>query len=684
MRLNLLFIFTMCVVGTLSGWSQNKELKKAVSYFDRGEYFLSLDFYKQAQDKAAVLDVNDRKRIARCYYYLNDIENAFSSFTEVENQLTGNDVFLYASTIHKFGFYEGAIDWYEKSKGQGANPMQVNELINSCRWALKNQDLVNYRVNPSSLATFGQSFGIQYYKDGVVYSSAKEGTSKIDKQGKAILNLFYSDVVNGEIEEGSRLFSKNLQFPSHVGAISFTSDYKYMYYTKAVRKKNGSSGIKIFMVEYDGRDWVNETEISLNSDDYDCAHPTISPDDKTIFFVSNKSGGHGGKDLYYAERKGPNTFGTVKNLGNDVNTFGDEMFPFASKDNKLYFSSDGHLGFGGLDIFSAELVNGKWSNVTNLMKPFNSNRDDFGYVIDPKDPVRGFLSSNNFGNATSDVIFYVRKSDDGDKSVASKVPIAGLENIISDQETPTPVIPEPEPEPEPEPVPVPVPITTVVTSKLPSALTMAVTSTFNGTPITGAELVLVDPASGAVVARGLTGSNGRCNITIPDQYKVDMQEFELTASKGDEFISKKMIINILEIEDLNQGGIMLTPIFNDQVLDDISGMNFRYDGNVISGEAAQMLDKLAAYLLANPSIVIKLNGHTEARGNRIGNLSRSQAIAEKAKDYLVSKGIDGNRLIPRGYGERYLLNKCRRGIYCEPSQHAINRRVEVVVWKILK
>ncbi len=153
-----------------------------------------------------------------------------------------------------------------------------------------------------------------------------------------------------------------------------------------------------------------------------------------------------------------------------MNTFGDEMFPFASKDNKLYFSSDGHLGFGGLDIFSAELVNGKWSNVTNLMKPFNSNRDDFGYVIDPKDPVRGFLSSNNFGNATSDVIFYVRKSDDGDKSVASKVPIAGLENIISDQETPTPVIPEPEPEPEPEPVPVPVPITTVVTSKLPSAV----------------------------------------------------------------------------------------------------------------------------------------------------------------------------------------------------------------------
>ena len=670
MRLKVVVICILCLSSTMAGWSQKKELKKAVNFFDRGEYFLALDFYKQAQEKGAVLDVNDKKRTARCYYYLNDIDNAFTSFSEIEGQLSGNDVFLYASTIHKFGFYEGAIDWYEKAKSQGANPMQVSELINSCNWALENQDLVDYRVNPSSLATFGQSFGIQYYKDGVVYSSAKEGATKIDKQGKAILNLFYSDISNGEIQEGSRLFSKNLEFPSHVGAISFTSDFKYMYFTKAVRKKNGTSGIKIFMVEYDGRDWVNETEIAINSDDYDCAHPAISPDDKYIFFVSNKKGGYGGKDIYYAERKGPNNFGMVKNLGNDVNTFGDEMFPFVSKDNKLFFSSDGHLGFGGLDIFSAELVDGKWGHVTNLMKPFNSNRDDFGYVVDPNDPTKGFLSSNNFGNATSDVIFYVRKTEVEEDKVENAVPIAGLENIITRQEE-VPVV-------ETQPV------SAVVNPALPSALKLAVTSTFNGTPVEGAEIMLYDPATGAVVARGVTGSYGRCDITIPDQYRVDQQEFELVVSKGSEFNTKKMIVNILEIEDLNQGGILLTPIFNDQVLDDISGMSFQYQGDEISGEAAQMLDKLAAYMLSNPGIVIKLNGHTEARGNRIGNLNRSQTMAEKAKAYLVSKGVDGSRLIPRGYGERYLLNKCRRGIYCDPAEHAKNRRVEVVVWKIIK
>jgi outer membrane protein OmpA-like peptidoglycan-associated protein/tetratricopeptide (TPR) repeat protein len=655
----------------LPGNAQKSELRKAVSYFDRGEYFLSLDYYKKAEGKGAVLDNNDKKRKARCYYYLNDIDNAFNLFSEIQDNLSGNDVFLYASTNHKFGFYQGAIEWYEKSKSQGANPVQVNELINSCKWAEENQIFVNYLVNPASLATFGQSFGIQYYKDGVVYSSAEEGDKKVDKQGKSILNLYFSDIQNGDIQQGSRLFSKNLQFPSHVGAISFTSDFKYMYFTKAVRIKNGSSRIKIFMVEYDGRDWVNETEIAINSDDFDCAHPAISPDDKYIFFVSNKKGGFGGKDLYYAERKGPNSFGTVQNLGNQVNTFGDEMFPFVGKDNKLYFSSDGHYGFGGLDIFSAEFVDGQWGNVTNLMKPFNSNRDDFGYVIDPNNADRGFLSSNNFGNAASDVIFYVRKTKPEEKTSENLMPIAGLENIVV-QEEPVQEVVEPAAEPK------------KVDTSLPGVLNTTITSTFNGDLVEGADVVLYDPATGAVIARGVTGANGKCSITVPDQYRVDGQEFELVVSKGNLFQSKRMIINIMEIDDINSGGIQLTPIFNDAVLDDISSLNFLYTGNELSGDALKVLDKLASYMLSNPSIVIKINGHTEARGNRFDNLDKSQKMADSVKAYLVSKGIDQNRLIPRGYGERYLLNKCRRGIYCEMSAHALNRRVEFAVWNLLK
>lgn len=666
-------IIIFCVLGAFPTLAQKSELRKASGYFDRGEYYMALDLFNKAKEKGADFDVEIRKKIATCYYHLNDIDNAFNSFSEVESKLSGGDIFLYASTIHKFGFYEGAIEWYEKSKAAGANPMQVNELIKSCRWALDHQSNVGYLVNPSSLLTFGQSFGIQYYKDGVVYSSAKEGGKQLDKQGKSILNLYYSDVESGEIQEGSRLFSKNLQFPSHVGAISFTSDYKYMYFTKAVRLKNGNSRIKIFMVEHDGKDWSNEIEISLNSDDFDCAHPAISPDDKYIYFVSNKKGGFGGKDLYRAERKGPNNFGPIQNLGNEVNTFGDEMFPYISKNNKLYFSSDGHYGFGGLDIFSADMNDGKWGNITNLMQPFNSNSDDFGYVVDPKDFDRGFLSSNRVGNKTSDVIFYVRKIGESDKKATESVPIAGLENIVVAEEKPVQDVPEQSSSSQ-----------LVDQNKYPKELRVQVSSTFNGDLVNGAEVKLVDPASGKSVGSGFTGANGRVVVVIPDQYRVEMQEFELVVSKGSEYTPKKMIVNILEIEDINEGGIQLTPIFNDEVLDDISGMSFKYDGDLISGEGSKMLDKLASYMIANPRIVVKLNGHTEARGNRFENLDKSQRMAEKSKDYLVSKGIDPSRLIPRGYGERYLLNKCKRGIYCEQSEHANNRRVEVVVWKLLK
>lgn len=668
MKMNRIFFLVFLSLAGLKSYAQKSELKKAVSFFDRGEYYWALENYKIAENMGATLGLDDQKRKARSLYYLNDIDNAYTAFNAIEDKLTGNDVFLYASTTHKFALYEGAIDWYEKSKSQGANPMQVNELVNSCRWALQNASFLNYRVNPSSLLTFGQSFGIQYFKNGVVYSSAEEGGKKKDKQGKDILNLFYSDVVDGDIQEGSRLFSRNLQFPSHVGAISFTSDFKYMYYTKAVRVKGGVSRIKIFMVEHDGKDWVNETEISINSDDYDCAHPAISPDDKYIYFVSNKKGGYGGKDLYYAERRGPNSFGNVANLGNEVNTYGDEVFPFISKDNKLYFSSDGHIGFGGLDLFEASMQDGKWKNVANLMKPFNSNKDDFGYVVDPNDASRGFLSSNNFGTGEKDVIFYVSQlAESAAQSAEMLMPIAGLENIQSGT----------------QPVASEIPVV-AVNSNLPGALQTAVISTFNGTPVAGAELVLKNASTGDVVATGKTDATGKIILAIPDALRVDGQEFELTVSKGREFHSKSMILSIHEVEELGKTGLSLTPIFNDSVLDDISGMSLPYGGTELGAEGYKILDKLAAYLLSNPNIVVKLNAHTEARGEKLNNLHQSQAMSEKAEAYLISKGVKDENLIPRGYGERYLLNKCRRGIYCEQSAHQKNRRVEVVVWKIKK
>lgn len=666
-----LFTLLFIVLLPMKLSAQSMELKKANRFYDNGEYFLALENYTIAETNGLKPDLETRKRITRCHYYLNDIDKARELFADIEDKLEGHDIFLYASANHRFGFYEGAIEWYEKSKKAGENPVAIDELVKGCQWALENSQFTNVVANPTSLLTFGQSFGIQYYKNGVVYSSADESKNNknVDKQGKSFLNLYFSEVVNGDIQPAKKIFSEKLISPFHIGAICFTKDLKTMYFTKVVLLKGGKNRLKIYVVRNDGKDWGEAEELSFNSNDYDCAMPAISLDEKFLYFVSNKVGGFGGKDIYSVELKKGNSSGDMKNLGREVNTFGDEMFPVFNPDGKLYFSSDGNYGFGGLDIFSSEFLNGSWTNVKNMMQPMNSNYDDFCYVMDPTDNSKGLFSTNRVGDRKNDYIFYVRpKAEPKEEKNEDVRPVIGAEmlNEASDDNSSekTAVVP-------------------IASNGLPTAISSVLTSTFNGTPISGATIVVKDPATGEKIGEITTDEKGMFVIDIPEAYRKEDQEFEIEVSKGSEYKSKTQIVSIKELEDLRKNGISLTPVFNDQVLDDISGMVIPYVGEQITEEGYKILDRLATYLLSNPNIVVKLNGHTDARGNRYNNLTISQLVADKCEAYLMTKGIDDKNMIPRGYAERYLLNKCKRGVYCPEGEHLKNRRVEVVVWRKL-
>ncbi len=661
-------VFCFCIQ---SMNAQSKDVKKGNNYFDKAEYYRALSYYLEAQNSGETLPVDILKKVGRCYYELNNIERALTIYLDLEEELTGEDVFIYAKVLHKSGLYGdddfGAIHWYKNSVAQGANPTEVNDLIESCKWANEHLDQEPYRVNPSIILTFGQSFGIQYYKNGVVYSSSEEGTKNVDRQGKSFLNLYYSDLKDNEIQPG-RLFSKALVFPYHIGAISFTSDYNTMYYTKVVRIKGGESRLKLFKVTHDGKDWGNETELPFINDEFDYGHPAVSPDDKFLYFVSNARGGYGGKDIYRVERLRGGTYGAVKNLGPEVNTYGDEVFPFVSKDNVLYFSSNGHIGFGALDLFKAEYVDGRWKNIQNMLQPFNSSYDDFAYVINPKNPKVGFLSSTRRNNA--DNIFtvnYIGSEEEEEPKEGDEIVLGDLpeeDSVVVDK----PVVEQAKPD----------------LSMFPSSFMAKVKSTYNNDPIEGVNVEIVDDVSGQVVASGVSNAEGLFNIVIPDEYKKDGQEFELLFSKEGDFNSKRMIVNIMEVSDLNDNGLSLTPIFNDDVLDDISGMVLYYVGNELTEESKKTLGRLATYLQKNPQLVVKLNSHTDARGGKLDNLMTSQQMGEKVEDMLMSNGVDGNATIPRGYGERYLVNKCKRGALCSEEEQLKNRRIELVVWRVKK
>jgi hypothetical protein len=426
-----------------------------------------------------------------------------------------------------------------------------------------------------------------------------------------------------------------------------------MYFTKVVRVRGGNNILKLFSVVFDGNDWGNEQELSINSNDFDNAQPAVSPDDQFLYFTSNRPGGYGGKDLYVVERRSNRTYGTPRNLGPKINTFGEEQWPFVAKDNKLYFASDGHIGFGGLDLFEAEFKNGEWSNVQNMMLPFNSPKDDFGYVINPKNPKQGFISSNRLSDGSIDAIFYVLPRE--------------VEVV--------------KPEPVVEPDTTEAKVDLII---FPRAFSTMLTSTFNGEVVDGADVIINDAYTGALITKGISGSDGKVNIVIPDEYRKEGQEFEIIISKGAGFTEKRMVVNIMELEEIGKGGIALTPIFSDAGLNELSEMVIPYVGTTITADGYKVLDRLAAFLMNNKHVVIKLNGLTDARGNRLTNLQTSQSLAEKAEEYLRTKGIPDENIIPRSYGERYLRNNCGRGKLCTEEQHLENRRIEVAVWRFLK
>ncbi|MDY4175373.1 MAG: OmpA family protein [Bacteroidales bacterium] len=675
------FLPAMILLGlcfSTAALGQRKEIRKAKAAFDDEDWYHCTVYYDDAVKLGATLGLDDRKKVARSLFELNQVSKAWEIYSTIEDNLTGEDIYFYAKTLHRFGLHADAIDWYDKAKKAGAvggKIMQVNDMIASCRWAIANEfsSVKGVVVNPDrSVLEVNQSFGIQIYNGKVVYSYAPENSDKKDKNGNPFLNLYTQDFVDGHVVEGKpQVFSPNLRSEYHVGAISFTSDKKHIFLTKTVYV-NKEPRIKIFVADFDGRDWVNERLIEFDSDEYDFAHPAVSLDDKYLYFVSNMPDhtkiygkdvkNYGGKDIYRAEFSSDvNHFKKVENLGTEVNTYGDEVYPVINPDGKLYFSSDTRNGFGGLDIFCSEYIDGKWQNTRNMLKAFNGAGDDFYYLMFSADKPDGFLSRYDF-DKDRDMFMDVMTFEVSNEPLAELPPVFGAEGVIIPPDQINEVAHESKAE--------------------MMDLSTLITSTYNNEIIEGAKFTITDEETEDEFAKALSGVDGKVTVSFALTKINNGREVVIEVSKSG-FNTKTIQVTEDELADIAKEGIKLTPIFNDAVLDDISGMVIPYQEQ-LDDAAKQVLDKLASYLINAPQVTVKLNAHTEAKGNRYENLNISQKMADASKDYLVAKGVNPKQLIPRGYGERYLLNRCHRGVYCDASKHKVNRRIEVVVWHVAK
>ncbi len=443
---------------------------------------------------------------------------------------------------------------------------------------------------------------------------------------------YYSDFKAPTFAPG--LFNKGY----HDGPATLNKDFTEIFLNRTYEHKdNGKKDnkkikthlLKIFYAKRENGKWGKLKPFFLNSDEFSVGHPALSPDGKTLYFVSDMKGGLGGTDIYFCTRDG-GKWSKPKNLGPVVNTFGNEMFPFVADNGDLYFASDGHPGFGGLDIFVSRMVNGKWTTPKNLGLPINSSYDDFGYV-EYKNTGKGLFCSNRPGGKGADDIYCFKR-----------IPV---------EQPKLPVVMTP-----------------------PPTVSGCVKDKTTREPVPGATVFLLDNETGKVLIIK-ANSNGcfKTPVKKGTQYLVKAMQngyiadclpfsFDATRTQTDLSIPRDLLLDKLAVNRKFK----------------LENIYYDFDKWNIRKDAEPSLNNLVMIMKEN-AITVELGSHTDSRGTDDYNNRLSQRRAESAVQYIVSAGIDPSRITAHGYGKTQLVNKCKTGVPCTEEEHQANRRTEFKV-----
>jgi peptidoglycan-associated lipoprotein len=406
MHLKLHIFFLLCVI-TLSSCSITARINKADKKYELGEYFVAGNLYRNLYPSIPTKEKELRAEVAfksgNAYRHINDNRRAETAYRNaIRYKYKDNIVYFYAAEVaRKNGKHNEAIKLYETFlasnpthrealNGLSSSNLVLTEWKKPTRYVVKKEDLFNSRFSDFS-PTFANSRGDLLFFNSTRKLSKKNKASRITGQNNN--NIFTARKNSqGKWEEPSFLEGDiNSEFDE--GTCAFSFDAQELFFTRSKIEKGKTLGTGIYVSKRSGGSWTTPQQIILLQDSsLNIAHPALSPNGDFLFFVSDMAGGYGGKDIWKVERT-KDGWGIPKNLGETINTGGDEMFLSFRKTGALYFSSDGHPGFGGLDIFKAEKnENNDWL-ISNMMNPINSEADDFGITFVEKEE-KGFFSSN--------------------------------------------------------------------------------------------------------------------------------------------------------------------------------------------------------------------------------------------------------------------------------------------------
>lgn len=703
-------------------FGQSGAFQGAQRAFSKFNFQRAADILKKVVDKDPS-NVAAKEKLADSYRLLNRTEDAEYWYGQLAQAPNPKPIHLYyyAQYLKSNGKYDDARTYYDAYfKLIPGDFSGADNAMNSALYSSLSQDNPAYNVSLLNINSKGFDFSPVYYRDGIVFVSNRGAAGVVKRtdewtQGR-FLDLFYAKKNDdGTLSNVVKLKGEQPNRKYHEGSCTFSQDFNEIYFTrnayvkcKTQKSADKTVKLKIFHAEYNSlkKSWVNLSELPFDNKEYSVAHPSLSKDGNSLFFISEMPGGEGETDLYVSYKQG-NTWGAPVNLGKGVNTPGREMFPFIGDDGCLYFASDGRMGLGGLDIYKASLANNVWGNVVNLGAPVNSNKDDFGYIM-AADGKSGYMNSNRAGtNGEDDLYYFTREPEQclegvvldaktNQKIQGVKVEVLNLETKtsgVAGEFTFCPIRPNTrytiiasKEGYRKNSIEVTSPPKGNLNVKIPirknENIDMTVNVTEEGKPKSDVSIVLTDLSTGRQFPCK-TGVEGSCIYGLQPNKQY---ELIISANSSDPKCSYGRIVrkvstvgktapsNIYENINLKlicQGVIIEIP----DIYYDLGKYNVRPD-------AAIQLDKVVQMMKDYPNMTIELRSHTDCRAGDAFNMKLSQNRAKAALNYIVSKGISAGRMTAKGYGESMLkivCDPCKTG--CSEAQHQMNRRTEM---KILK
>lgn len=642
-------VITLLLIANLSFGQLKITIKLADQAFSDFSWNEAIDLYTYAYEK----DKNNAyvvRRLADCYRNTGrteDVEKWLKVLMEM-NEQTPEDIFHFAMALKSNGKYtesEEALKEYSVLRPEDGRVNLEQSLLDYITFLL--QDSTRYEVESVPFNTPGSDWGPVVYDNKVIFVSTGDPENNRDPKyvwdNLPFLDLYYSNIDEYGNYSESAIYAKNLMTPYHDGPATFDVKGKRMYFnsnrgSKSTSLKNEENNLQIYYADFENNEWHLKGDFKYNNKQYNLRHPSIDKTGDLLYFASDMPGGKGGNDIYWC-RKENGIWGAPINL-EEINTEGEELFPFIADDGVLYFSSNGMGGMGGLDIYMALPDRGVFRKGDNMGYPVNSSKDDFGLWLD-ETGFNGYFSSDRNGGKGYDDIYKV-------KILYIPVQIRG---VIRDR--------------------------------------------INTYEIAGAKVALLDENQDTVEVT-YSKEDGEFIFSAFKQrnYRIAVSKESYMPAEKDVSTYNKLPNERIEVEifiemsfDALEEPQQFEPLSMEMIDGDelqiiqIEHINYGYDSDKITPEAAVILNRVTEMLKQNPGLELRIESHTDSKGSDEYNLKLSKLRATSAYNYFVSKGIDKLTIEYSGFGETQLLNHCEDGEECSEQEHAINRRSIIKVVK---